>query len=84
MLQLRALLKISCLTSETIRRIGRKCSQLKYHVPFPKSHETYKLIVFQEDPCGNKSIPALNVTIIVINCSCWTLMAVKTQYPLTT
>ena len=56
--------------SETIRRVGTKCSQLKYHVPFPNSNETYKLVIFPEGPCGNKGISALNVTVIVINCSC--------------
>lgn len=56
--------------SETIRRIGKACSKLKYQVPFPKSYETYKLIIFPEGPCCNKGISALNISISVMNCSC--------------
>ena len=56
--------------SETIRRISASCSKLKYHVPFPKSYETHKLIIFPEGPCSNKSISVLNISINVINCSC--------------
>ena len=56
--------------SETIRRIGTNCSKLKYHVPFPKSYEIYKLTIFPEGPCSNKSISVLNISINVINCSC--------------
>ena len=56
--------------SETIHRIGTICSRLKYRVPFNKSHETYKLTIFPEGPCGNKSFSVMTISIHTIDCMC--------------
>ena len=56
--------------SETIRRIGTNCSKLKYRVPFKKSRETYKLTIFPDGPCGNKSISMMTISIHVNDCMC--------------
>ena len=61
---------ISLEESETIRRINTNCSKLKYHVPFPHLNQTYKLTIYPEGPCGNKSISMMTISIHAIDCTC--------------
>ena len=54
--------------SQTVQAISTTCSNVDFQVSFPKVANQYKLSIFADGPCNDKSISSLIVDINVTDC----------------
>ena len=56
--------------SQTVQTNSTSCSSLEFQVTFPEAAKQYKLSIFADGPCNNKSISTLTFDLNVIHCFC--------------
>ena len=56
--------------SQTVQTNPTTCSNVEFQVSFPRTANQYRLAVFVDGPCNDRSISSLTVDIDVIDCVC--------------
>ena len=56
--------------SRTVQTNSTSCSSLEFQVTFPEASKQYKLSIFADGPCNNKSISTLTFDLDVVHCFC--------------